>query len=424
MNKDIATTEELAPNVLAVVDNSDFDLDPHLVSLMWNEPFFSKVLRVVTKIKTTQIPTAGVLAKDGDIKMWWNPNFLASLTPKQIKGLIKHECWHLIFEHTTSRKHDPHKIWNYAADLAINSLIPEEELPEGGLIPGKAFAELTEEQIAKMGPESVARYNGLSDLIASMPKLNAAEWYFAELMKNEDLFDESTPEGMDDHDNWEELSEEEKELVKGKIKEAVRQAAGECDAKGQWGSVPKEGREFIRQMISNEIPWRSVLKQFCGMSRRGNRSTNVRRLNRKYPAIHPGAVRGYTSSIAVYIDQSGSVSQPELECLFAELKQLSKHTEFTCFHFDCDVDESSEKVWKKGKAPQAYRTRFGGTSFHAVAKHAEANKHRFDGYLVLTDGYADDPGPSRLRRGWVITSGGSVRHVEGNKRDFIIHMKE
>ena len=424
MNKDIATTEELAPNILAAVDNSDFDLDPHLVSLMWNEPFFSKVLRVVTKIKTTQIPTAGVLAKDGDIKMWWNPNFLASLTPKQIKGLIKHECWHLIFEHTTSRKHDPHKIWNYAADLAINSLIPEEELPEGGLVPGKAFDELTEEQIAKMGPESVARYNGLSDLIASMPKLNAAEWYFAELMKNEDLFDESTPEGMDDHDNWEELSEEEKELVKGKIKEAVRQAAGECDAKGQWGSVPKEGREFIRQMISNEIPWRSVLKQFCGMSRRGNRSTNVRRLNRKYPAIHPGAVRGYTSSIAVYIDQSGSVSQPELECLFAELKQLSKHTEFTCFHFDCDVDESSEKVWKKGKAPQAYRTRFGGTSFHAVAKHAEANKHRFDGYLVLTDGYADDPGPSRLRRGWVITSGGSVRHVEGNKRDFIIHMKE
>ena len=173
MNKDIATTEELTPNVLAAAACVDFDLDPHLVSLMWNEPFFSKVLRVVTKIKTDQIPTAGVLAKDGDIKMWWNPSFLASLTPKQVKGLIKHECWHLIFEHTTSRKLDPHTIWNYAADLAINSLIPEEELPEGGLIPGKAFTELTEEQIEKMGPESVVRYNGLSNLIEGMPKLNA-----------------------------------------------------------------------------------------------------------------------------------------------------------------------------------------------------------------------------------------------------------
>ena len=97
-----------------------FRLDPHLISLMWDEPFFSKILRPVTKVRTDSIPTAGVLAKDGDIKMWWNPKFLAGLTPLQVKGLLKHECFHLIFGHTTTRKHTPHIVWNYATDLAIN----------------------------------------------------------------------------------------------------------------------------------------------------------------------------------------------------------------------------------------------------------------------------------------------------------------
>ena len=43
-----------------------FDLDPHLVKLMWDEPFYSNILRRVTKVRTNSIPTAGVLAKDGD----------------------------------------------------------------------------------------------------------------------------------------------------------------------------------------------------------------------------------------------------------------------------------------------------------------------------------------------------------------------
>ena len=93
-----------------------------------------------------------------------------------MKGLLKHECLHLVFEHTTTRRHTPHIIWNYATDLAINSLIPEDELPEGGLIPGKPFKALTEEQKVKMGPEAVTRYELVSVKIASFPKERTSEW--------------------------------------------------------------------------------------------------------------------------------------------------------------------------------------------------------------------------------------------------------
>jgi len=148
---DKGTNVDLAPvKEVTAEEAAAFVLDPHLIRLMWDEPFFSKILRTVTKTKTEAIPTAGVLAKDGDIKMWYNPGFMSSLTDKQVQGLLKHEAMHLALMHTTTRRLEPHKVHNWAADLAINSNIPEDELPEGGLIPGKAFTPLTEEQMEKM----------------------------------------------------------------------------------------------------------------------------------------------------------------------------------------------------------------------------------------------------------------------------------
>ena len=43
-----------------------FDLDPHLLSLMWDEPFYAAVLRGITKVRSEELPTAGVSVKDGD----------------------------------------------------------------------------------------------------------------------------------------------------------------------------------------------------------------------------------------------------------------------------------------------------------------------------------------------------------------------
>jgi len=432
-----------------------FSLDPHLIGLMWDEPFFSKVLRSVTKVRSEDIPTAGVLAKDGDINMWWNPYFLAGLTAKRVKGLLKHECFHLVFEHTTTRRMEPHRLHNYATDLAINSMIPEEELPEGGLIPGKAFKPLTPEVFFKIGPQAAERYNRISQKIASLPVGLSSEQYFALLQEvaddieqgskgkslgqalkdgdvrsdeNGNLVDKDgnpvavVPGGMDDHEGWDEMGEEERELIKGKVRQALEKATRECDNSGQWGSIPAETRAKLREMLAREIDWKSVLKQFCGMTRRADRTANVKRLNRKYPGVHPGTHRNYTSSIAVYIDQSGSVDDDSLELLFGNLMTLAKHTEFTLFNFDTEVDEKSERVWKGNKNPGLARTRCGGTDFKAASDHANKNKHRFDAYMICTDGECSDPGPSLLKRCWVIVPDRKLA-FKPNSRDSVVKMK-
>ena len=433
-----ANTRGITPEAAAA-----FDIEPHLINLMWDEPFYSKVLRGITKKKTEEIPTAGVLVRDAHVQMFWNPYFLASLILEgkdKVKGLMIHECLHLVFDHCVGRKHEPHIIWNYSTDCAINSLIPREFLPDCGIIPGEAFTALTEEQLAKMTPEAVANYTKMSDFIEALPKGLASEEYFARFMQDKDIKEMLEEQGkkgqpgqpggegegpglpgpMDDHDGWGEMSDEEKELVKGKIKQAIADAAAECDAKGSWGSVSGEARSVIREMISNEVPWEQLIKKFCGMTRRADRRSSRRRLNKKYPGIHSGFKRSYTASIAVYIDQSGSVGADELALLFGELAGLAKRIEFTTFHFDTEVDEDSETVWRGGRTPEPHRTRCGGTCFRAPAAHAEKNKHRFDGYIILTDGYAPDPGPSRMRRAWVITPNGTTETwMKGAKQSVI-----
>ena len=215
-----ATDAPVQYDVSDEVANS-FRIDPHLVSLMLHEPFFSHILRTFDKVKSSDVPTAGVGVRDQNAYLFWNPKFLASLESIQVRGLLKHECYHWIFKHCTARKQDPHKLWNWATDLAINSLIPVNELPEGGLIPGEPL------DLSKLEDASqIAKWQKVSDLIESLPKSKASEWYFSKLQEDGDV--KQTIEGdsgevvvTDDHGDWGDMSEEERQIVEGKIKQAV-----------------------------------------------------------------------------------------------------------------------------------------------------------------------------------------------------------
>ena len=431
MQKDNSTATDIAMNLpTAEGRTTQKEFDAHIIRLMLEEPFYAGVLRGVNYVRTHSIPTAGVSTSNLEITMYWNPAFIDTLEREQVKGLLKHEAMHLAYLHTTERRLDPHIIHNYATDLAINSDIPENELPSGGLIPGREFDKLTAEQVSKMSQEAVDRYYRISSKIAAFPKGEASEWYFAKLLEDQELSQDIQDGGdsgdefsMDSHEGWGEgLSSEEKELVKAKIKQSVSDAVKDCDRSGRWGSVGASTREELRRLISNDVDWRAVLRKFCGMSRRGTRSTSWTRINKKYAGMTPGVKRGYTSSIAVYIDQSGSVNKDSLELIFAELNSLTKRTEFITFHFDTSVDEESEAVWRKGKTPLAHRTRCGGTDFDCVTDHANKNSNRFDGYIIVTDGEAPKPAPSRIKRGWLIVPNRKMI-FSADKRDFVMQMK-
>ena len=409
----VLTDEDKEELEKLMAEADSFSLTPHLVNLLLHEPFFSTLLRKVSKHKTTSISTAGVTIRDAEFLLLWNPLFVMKLISLQVRGLLKHECYHLIFKHCTGRKQDPHFLWNVATDLAINSLIPVNELPEGGLYPGKAL------DLSKVkDPESLKRWQKMSDLIVSFPTGKASEWYMQKLMEHREEIEPppgeegkpgegegGSPVEMDDHDGWGDLSDEDRQIAEGKLKQAVSDAVKRCDRNGQWGSVSAETRSVLRKMVNDSVNWKRVVQSFCGMSQRANKARTHKKVNRKYPYIHPGVKRGHSASVAVYMDQSGSVGDEEVEMFFGALNQLGRLTSFTLIPFDYSVDEKNMVKWRRGQKPPPVRHRSGGTSFHAVESHVKKNLNEFDGHIILTDGEASDPGPSRQRRCWVILPG-------------------
>jgi|TARA_R110002126_G_scaffold47318_11_gene132504 predicted metal-dependent peptidase len=430
---------KLSPEQMA--KNDEFDLGPHMIRLYWEEPFFSTIYRHVHRFQDRKIvPTAGVAVINERPTLLWNPDFLVTLTGDQIKGLLKHEAYHLIYNHVAeSRRRDPHIIWNWAGDLSINGSIPAAELPEGGLIPGKEFSKPSPEDWAEMTQEEKDRFEKLSSLIGSFPVGEVADWYFYRLMENEAVKDmckeiadaekagkdlaeaigkalAAAAGGMDDHGQWGKnldengnslgpISDGVKQLLEGELKEALRDAVQKADSSNSWGSVPAYMQGNLRAMVSSEVNWRSLLRQFVGMSRRSNSRSSRKKINRKVPDVFPGRSRNYTANIAVYVDQSGSVDDESLALAYGELRGMSRRTTFHFYPFDTSVDEENGFVWKKGQNHQTLgRFRCGGTDFQACVDHLNKNP-KLDGAIIISDGECGKPTTSRKRMAYVIVPG-------------------
>lgn len=403
-----------------------FNIDDHLVSLAFSEPFYGDIIRALHKTATDAVPTAGVICKDDVLHLYYNKLFMAGYNPKVVRGILMHEAMHLVLEHTTSRRYEPHMIWNWATDLAINGSLPGDMLPECGIIPGRALKFPAD--FNTWSAERQETMKKISTLIEGLPDNLSSEQYFGILMEDPDVQDMMSQGGsggvgeMDDHDGWDQLSDEEREYIASKVRQIVKNAVDKADSKNSWGSIPAHMREEIRRKVRGEIDWRTVLRRFVGYTHRADRMSSVYRANRKYPGIHAGHSRDYKPRLAVYVDQSGSVSDESLELFFGEMASLSSRVEITVFHFDTEVDEESKTIWRRGAPiPTPHRTRCGGTCFDAPTKHANAQK--FDGYIIMTDGGAARPERSRKRRCFVLGPGDELAYADPDTRDVVVKMK-
>lgn len=421
-----------------------FNIDSQLLALMMVEPFYSDIIRSLTKIEDNTIKTAGVYQKDNELVMLWNRSFMAGLGNERAQGVLKHEALHLSLLHTTSRRYDPHYISNWSADLAINCMIARSELPERCLVPGEKFPALTSEELAELTPQEIERHEKLSALIASFPRDMAHEWYFGKLMDdptvqemekerkmNQAAFEEALRrlEGSmngdgDDHDGWGDgdMNPEDRQLMEGKIRQILKDAQTRADQKNQWGTVPSSMQAWIRKIVSGEIPWQSILRQFVGYTHRQDRLETWVRSSKKDPLGQPGVTYSYTPMIYVYVDQSGSVPDSSLELFFGELASLSRKATFKVHYFDTEVDDEHAFLWRRGSSVKPTRTRCGGTCFDAPTKHANESKE-CDAYMILTDGGAPKPKSGKKRRAWIIDPGNNLYFNDPDARDVIIKMK-
>jgi predicted metal-dependent peptidase len=366
-----------------------FDLNIYAHKLLMGEPFFAAISRRIDKQATDAIPTAGVrIEDDGYYTLLYNPEYFAKLHFDEIADVLKHEFYHIIFEHISTRLPEPNKkqvsmLWNIATDLSINSHL--RHLPEGAMIPGE-------------------------DDFEDLPPGLSAEQYYRELKKRQKKEQSSKKQQgrsklddmqeFDSHDGWGKASQN-TQMAEERLKQMMQEAAQEAASSGSWGSVPEKIKKDILANIQGHVDWRKLLRYFIKTSQKAEKSTTVKKINKRYPYLHPGRKTNRRASIAISIDQSGSVSDSMLAAFFAELNKLAEIASFTVIPFDTDVKEELVFEWKKNQKIPHKRVLSGGTDFNAPTEYV--NDKGFDGHIVLTDMYAPKPRPSKCQRMWMTT---------------------
>lgn len=395
------------------ISSDEYRIDAALVEVLHSEPFSSEISIRTPKVQNWKVDTAYVAAdKDANIHLGYNPDFMRSLPHEQKVGVIIHEILHIAFGHIAERapanKNDA-KIFNIAADLAINSIIGEKRLPDFCLIPGRA---------PKTDDPKLA------ELIKGFPRLESTDYYFNRLKdyaekngkgNNGESYEFSlgneNGETLDSHGGWGDVPDEVKDILRNKAKELLESGVKNAQRSAKWGTIPAEIASQLEKLLVHELDWKAILRMFLGRTRSMERYSTVRRLNKRLPYMMPGAKRSTIANVLCAIDQSGSVTDEDVQRFLAETFAASKEGQIDIINFDTEVDEKSLQSVKNGQNFKWARTRCGGTDFNAVQKYLNDSKRRgkYSACILMTDGYAPQMGAVvGTKVMWVITESGDI----------------
>jgi len=99
------------------------DIDQRIVkaraALITAHPFFGALALHLQPMQTTSYPR---LATDGR-HLFYNVDFLDTITSAELKGIIAHEVYHCALKHHTRRNGRDPKEWNQATDFVINAMV-------------------------------------------------------------------------------------------------------------------------------------------------------------------------------------------------------------------------------------------------------------------------------------------------------------
>lgn len=116
---------------------------------------------VVANLKYIESKECGTAATDGD-NLYYNPDFLGTLTEDEQVFLFAHEVCHVAFNHIFRSEGKDKKLWNIATDAVINALLKQDGLKmvEGGVDIPEAAQYDVEQMYEKLLEEQEKQQNG------------------------------------------------------------------------------------------------------------------------------------------------------------------------------------------------------------------------------------------------------------------------
>jgi predicted metal-dependent peptidase len=354
----------------------------------------SKILSNVSFVASTtinfvkQCDTACVYIKNKRYHIDFNAQYVSQLSDEELVAVLKHECFHIIFQHIDKRSRDPHIVWNIATDCAINQFI--KNLPPNCV---------TIEGLAKRYsiPENEVKAFESSDFYFDLLMRHIPRIGLDELAKR--IFD-GMPVDMDGNGmpgvfvdvDAHTQGELDKILGGGKknsLKDKLKDFLSKNPSKGCGKEVGTKIYEIIYADARKLVDiLDKTLNQLIAQNRSSRKYPTRKKKNRRFGWSHPGYNREIDKrKVMIYIDASGSVSETQLKEFFKRVDKLHDVAEITVKAFDTRVGAVN---FKKRK-PVHLNGFGGGTDFDIVMDDFQKISPTYDGCLVFTDGQAGIP---------------------------------
>jgi predicted metal-dependent peptidase len=325
---------------------------------------------------------AQTMATDGK-KLHLNPDFVNSLSPDELLGVVAHEVMHNALAHHARRGHRDPRRWGVACDLAVNPLLLDSGfvLPPSRLMPGE-------------GP------------FAGLARGLSAEEYYALLPDPQGGRPEEPGQGeQDDDQGGGQLPDPGgcgavKDTGDGSPAE-VRQAQADWEVAlaqalqvaKQRGELPAGLARLVEEVLQPKVDWRDVLRQFLSQQARNDFSWS--RPNRRF--VHrgvylPGMHSEELGEVVLAVDTSGSIGQEELDAFAAEAQAIleSYDCSLTVLYHDCQVQHVQR--WASSDGPLRLEPVGGGGTSHAcVFDWLEQQGQTPTCLIALTDLYTEMP---------------------------------
>lgn len=323
-------------------------------AIIMDSIFFGTLLVKLTPKERLDIDT---MATDG-VHIYYNSEFVTSLSDAQLKGVIVHEVMHCALAHHARIDSREPRRWNQACDYAVNDIIKKAHfiLPEDHL-DNPAYHGMSSEEIYALLPEDDGK--------------GGDSWNIGGVVKGDG-----------------QSKDEETQKWRNAVSEAAMTAR-------MMGNLPAALERFATELLESKLPWQELLARFLHSVSKNDfnwsRPNKAMLVNYGFymPTVHSQAC----GSVVLAVDTSGSIGEKELNEFGAELNGILDQVrpeKVTVIYCDAAVNHVEEFT------PDQYPVRLkahggGGTDFAPVFDYVRENVDQPQCLIYLTDLYGSFP---------------------------------
>lgn len=370
----------------AMVRKAETAISDARMSLMLDAPFYGAIaLRLVTVANATI--SQGTAATDGH-SLFYNPEWINTLAPKALVGLIAHEVMHIAMKHTLRREGRNPRDWNIACDHAINNDLRDcgYELPDDGFC-DRDYRGWSAEDIyphverpkREVTPQPVCGGAGVPE-----PGDDGEPKVAVPVQSDEDAESEKLPAGavLDSPDP---VADE--AALDGIIIEATMCAKAA-------GNMPAHLGKLVNSLTRAKVNFADLLAEF--ITRHTDSDYSMAQANRRYlqAGVYLPALRTQDAApeIAFFIDNSGSIDTDQLSLAVNALEDCIQQVQPERVHvIACDTEVNLRATFERGEPIKIDVHHGGGTDFNPPFAQLEREGIEPACALYFTDGCGSWP---------------------------------